>query len=710
MTILNKDRVMSGVKSTDDKFKMTAPENFAWRNCKTAMKFANDLTSVIVGQEPNSTNQSDYLFKDAQRINQVLDTLTNCSPVKIATLWKLKGRARHASVIGRSSAYDEMLDPSKAADITEFVCPWDQSHIGLIVNEAFDVETENWNDVIINDVKNWRLYELPVDHHFNTPERISVLKLKRCISILFGSICSPGESVEVVPNFLLNLYFSDYEDEEHLNIPAEILESVKAKIESGVCALIDRRLTRITREISKVEMSEAGAGADYAIKASLEKVLPKFIWCEKILRVVPLNDGNWKIAMNSQIHTSERCLDDNADLAIFNNFEANELGELILAAIEDDERDEKVKNTQDTFVVRKKHIRQFLKSPIFSDVNSLMIGRIQERTAPSNSRGYVICINRLNDCAIRKKNDARIADYFDWEDEIYLDQICNTLDFIAELFIAEEARLNRAHVLSHELHTPTEFIYATVERLQDWVSNPRAMPTGMVSKEIEDILVTSDLQSALIDNLMLGLDTSSAPPSKRYSPEWVNFQQVVDEIIRMARPICRKHKVPHAKIKARHFYQFFIDSRAANQIFLNIITNAIKYSKPGLPNNFSLNIYSERINLDELKTMRVSEDFMFRMEMLNVSNGTVIFFEDRGIGILEKDVERIFNAGVRSDVPEVTSKIGAGIGLSVVKSIVNDHFGDVWVERTANPTTICIFLPDIVRDSSYIELPEWQGR
>ena len=52
--------------------------------------------------------------------------------------------------------------------------------------------------------------------------------------------------------------------------------------------------------------------------------------------------------------------------------------------------------------------------------------------------------------------------------------------------------------------------------------------------------------------------------------------------------------------------------------------------------------------------------------------------EDNGKGISAKDLPQIFNRFYRADVSRNSSKGGSGIGLSIVRKIIEDHGGRIW--------------------------------
>jgi two-component system phosphate regulon sensor histidine kinase PhoR len=96
-----------------------------------------------------------------------------------------------------------------------------------------------------------------------------------------------------------------------------------------------------------------------------------------------------------------------------------------------------------------------------------------------------------------------------------------------------------------------------------------------------------------------------------------------------------------------------IDEEKIKQAFSNLISNAIKYS-------------------NENKTVKIN--------LFQESDNTVLEIEDEGIGIPENQQSRIFEKFYRVDQKETESISGTGLGLTVVKEIVEAHHGKIIVD------------------------------
>ena len=111
------------------------------------------------------------------------------------------------------------------------------------------------------------------------------------------------------------------------------------------------------------------------------------------------------------------------------------------------------------------------------------------------------------------------------------------------------------------------------------------------------------------------------------------------------------------------------DRRAIYQSVLNLLSNAVKFTTQG-----------------DAITVSVGSD---------EAGGTVISIEDTGIGIAEQDLEKVFEPFTHSDNQDyITTHRGTGLGLALVKSLIELHGGHVSLDSTPGTgTTVRIHLP-----------------
>ena len=112
-------------------------------------------------------------------------------------------------------------------------------------------------------------------------------------------------------------------------------------------------------------------------------------------------------------------------------------------------------------------------------------------------------------------------------------------------------------------------------------------------------------------------------------------------------------------IHSQKSFIIFSDEKLLRQIFLNLISNAVKYTPPD--KKVSLQVFEK----DENVTVEI---------------------KDEGIGISQNDLKNIFDPFTRGE--NVGQKKGTGLGLSIVKRTVGILKGDIKVKSKINEGTI----------------------
>ena len=108
------------------------------------------------------------------------------------------------------------------------------------------------------------------------------------------------------------------------------------------------------------------------------------------------------------------------------------------------------------------------------------------------------------------------------------------------------------------------------------------------------------------------------------------------------------------------------DAEQLKRVINNIVTNSIKY----------MDKEQGRINL----------------RIKDVGDFIQVELEDNGKGISSKDLPNIFDRFYRTDASRNSSKGGSGIGLSIVKKIVEEHGGKIWATSKEGTGTVMYFV------------------
>jgi len=216
--------------------------------------------------------------------------------------------------------------------------------------------------------------------------------------------------------------------------------------------------------------------------------------------------------------------------------------------------------------------------------------------------------------------------------------------------------------ISHELKTPIGALSLLSEAVLGATDDPEAITRFAQRMQIEADRLT-DLVQDIINLSRLQDDD----PLVRAAP--LHLAGSIREALDQSRLHAESRKIT-LDFNSDLIEEVSGDATQLTTAIHNLVENAIKYS----PDNTRVAI-----------ALRAHED------LLEVS------VSDQGIGIPEKDLERIFERFYRVDPARSRETGGTGLGLSIVKHIVNNHGGDisVWSVEGAG-TTFTIRLPRLI--------------
>lgn len=212
---------------------------------------------------------------------------------------------------------------------------------------------------------------------------------------------------------------------------------------------------------------------------------------------------------------------------------------------------------------------------------------------------------------------------------------------------------------SHELKTPITIIRGFAETLHE---NPD-LDTETMQAVTEKIVRNCERMEILVRDLLALADIENIPSSRLENFDLIPLLHRVSNTV--------KEVFPEASIQINHpegpeaFVQG--DSDLIEMCFMNLIQNAVKYSSPPADVTISL----------------LQEDDFLKIEVA-----------DKGIGIPEEDLERIFERFYRVDKARSKKMGGSGLGLSIVDTVIRKHFGKISVKsQLGYGTTFTILLP-----------------
>lgn len=215
--------------------------------------------------------------------------------------------------------------------------------------------------------------------------------------------------------------------------------------------------------------------------------------------------------------------------------------------------------------------------------------------------------------------------------------------------------------VSHELRTPLTSIKGYVETLLDG-----AIDNKEVALKFLNILNNeADRLNRLISDLfyLSQLETGRMEIAKKK----IDTAQFLDKVIHLLHPLAQSKKIEIISIIHPQVQTFFANQDMMEQVLINLLDNAIKYSHEG-----------------SQITIEIAPD----------EEGTMIKIIDKGIGIPAESLPRLFERFYRVDKARSRQVGGTGLGLSIVKHVIERHRGQVQVESEEDRgTTFTIILP-----------------
>ena len=223
---------------------------------------------------------------------------------------------------------------------------------------------------------------------------------------------------------------------------------------------------------------------------------------------------------------------------------------------------------------------------------------------------------------------------------------------------AKNAELERfTYTVSHDLKSPLITIRGFLGFLQE---DATAGDVQRMKSDIENITAATDKMQRLLNELL----ELSRIGRLMNPPEEMQFDEVVNEAVKMVSGRLNAQKVPIKIAADRHV--LYGDRQRLCEVFENLLDNAIKY------------LYSQ-------------PEPQITVGIRTKDDEVIYYVQDNGIGVAPQYQEKIFGLFEKLD-PDVE---GTGVGLAIVKRIIEIHGGRIWVESKGIDcgSTFCFTLP-----------------
>jgi two-component system phosphate regulon sensor histidine kinase PhoR len=235
---------------------------------------------------------------------------------------------------------------------------------------------------------------------------------------------------------------------------------------------------------------------------------------------------------------------------------------------------------------------------------------------------------------------------------------------VTRIEAAEKSRREFVANVSHELRTPLTSIQGYVETLAE-DPNPNPQTT---QEFLQVILKNASRMNRLTEDLLALAGVES--PDYKLAVQAIRASALVSDAIDSLGGLIVDSGV-ELQFAGAPDAQVMVDPDAMNQVFGNLIENAVKYGKSG-------------------KRVLVGARLV---------DGEVEFFvQDFGAGIGSEHLERIFERFYRVDKARSREAGGTGLGLAIVKQIVQAHGGNIRAESELGSGTTFVFTLPQVRE------------
>lgn len=211
--------------------------------------------------------------------------------------------------------------------------------------------------------------------------------------------------------------------------------------------------------------------------------------------------------------------------------------------------------------------------------------------------------------------------------------------------------------VSHELRTPLTSIKAMASRALDYsgegTPHLRAEYLESINQEIDHL-------TRLVENLldMSRIEAGTLRPKR----DWELLEDLVEGAIGALGKSLREREL---RLELEDdLPPVFIDGVQVQQVLVNLLENAIKYSK---------------------------EDSAITLKVCRVGEAVEVHVSNDGEGIPKDEISRIFERFYRGSSSRQRSIRGTGLGLAICKGIIEAHGGRIWVQSVPDQTTTFSF-------------------
>ncbi len=270
---------------------------------------------------------------------------------------------------------------------------------------------------------------------------------------------------------------------------------------------------------------------------------------------------------------------------------------------------------------------------------------------------------------LSKKNKSKFPASITATPLLLNDKIIGGIKVVRDITVEKQidkAKTEFVSLASHQLRTPLTIMkWQSSQLVNELEEAEEKLDFKNYHKRAQNVYTTNErmieLVNAILNISKIELGTLAVEPVE------ISLQEIVDGILEEM-----EEEIQMKKFKLRKSYptgstKSLLDPRLVRIVFQNLLTNAIKYTPP-----------KGQISI---KIETVKDEVLFTIT-------------DTGVGILPEDQDKIFNKFFRTEAARQIDPNGNGLGMYVVKAIVNEVKGKIWFESKVDKgTTFYVKLP-----------------
>jgi len=193
-------------------------------------------------------------------------------------------------------------------------------------------------------------------------------------------------------------------------------------------------------------------------------------------------------------------------------------------------------------------------------------------------------------------------------------------------------------------------------------------PDKVTPERIRELLQDISFQMRWLEHL-IKVNYLFSSPEVNLNAQVTDITPIIQDTISEIVPLLRRRDDTEKQIELKapdNLPRLYVDSSLISVALLNLLQNAVQYSKPGS----QIKVFVD----NRLKTVD-------------------ILVQDDGIGVPDDMTELIMQPHIRAKNAMMLTSVGSGLGLTVSRQIAELHGGTLSLKHASNPTVFCLSLP-----------------